>query len=112
MHSLTGCAAFSIRDKCGLPLDDLRMVMQSLSREQIHRIGSGEEDVIALPMGQRVLSVGRPDRYGRQYSGRAVGRRAVCETDPYPQQRNGLQALEYIRQILDTTGRLNPVLPY
>ena len=41
-----------IRDKSGLPLDELRMVIQSLSEEQIRLIGTGEEEVIALPIGQ------------------------------------------------------------
>jgi DNA-binding transcriptional MerR regulator len=41
-----------IRDKSGLPLDDLRMVIQSLSEEQIRLIGTGKEEVMALPIGQ------------------------------------------------------------
>jgi DNA-binding transcriptional MerR regulator len=42
-----------IRDKSGLPLDDLRMVIQSLSEEQIRLIGTGKEEVMALPIGQQ-----------------------------------------------------------
>jgi len=41
-----------IRDKSGLPLDELRMVMQSISDDQIHLIGTGQEEVVAMPIGK------------------------------------------------------------
>ena len=92
-----------IRDKSGLPLDELRMVMQSLTEEQIHQIGAGEEEVVSLPLGQ-VYSSGR--RQTRQNS------RDDQDDGNYPftgepaatysaKQHSG--ALDYIRQIRQNT---------
>lgn len=88
-----------IRDKSGLPLDELRMVMQSLSEEQIHQIGTGQEEVMALPIGQAAPS---SKRFGRRQDVHSmVLDNFSVKSEPvnaYSQRENS-NALNYIRQI-------------
>jgi DNA-binding transcriptional MerR regulator len=89
-----------IRDKSGLPLDELRMVMQSLSEEQIHRIGSRQEDVMALPIGRAV-----PAMCSSPAPGQMLDTQPNATRGPGPLYSPGenTNALDYIRQIRSKT---------
>ncbi len=88
-----------IRDKSGLPLDELRMVMQSLSEEQIHLIGTGQEEVMALPIGQAVPASRSSDRSRNVHAMPAESSSAASEPVNKYSQRENSNALAYIRQI-------------
>ncbi len=90
-----------IRDKSGLPLDELRLVMQSLSEEQIHSIATRQEEVMALPIGQsrvadrQSLPTGKK-RQKYRYSAREP---AGEDSDEMCSQSKESNALQYIRRI-------------
>lgn len=87
-----------IRDKSGLPLDDLRKVILSLSEEQIRLIGTGKEEVMALPIGQ-------PSPERTSFSQRSTDRDNSPMSLEAAESREGFSgtkmsdALEYIQNI-------------
>jgi len=84
-----------IRERSGLPLDELRRVMQTLPEEQIQRIGTGEEDVVALPVGQAYPPVGGLFSVGEPLD-------ETYESDTMqaaPSAEEPSSALDYIRQL-------------
>jgi DNA-binding transcriptional MerR regulator len=90
-----------IRDKSGLPLDELRLVMQSLSEEQIQSIATRQEEVMALPIGRSSAaepqhgSSGKTGQYS-EYAARAPAADSLSMMESMPENSN---ALQYIRQI-------------
>ena len=88
-----------IRDKSGLPLDELRMVMQSLSEEQIHLIGTKQEEVMALPIGQTFSARNPVGTVRRTTSMPSARSSAIYEPEAAYAPREDSNALEYIRQI-------------
>ncbi len=92
-----------IRDKSGLPIDELRMVMQSLSEEQIHLIGTKQEEVVALPIGQlepkSMNQRPRPKNRSMASADFSVSREPKREYSP----QKSSSALDYIRQIRTKT---------
>jgi DNA-binding transcriptional MerR regulator len=95
-----------LRDSSGLSLDELRMVMQSLAEDQIHRIAVGEEDVIALPVGQAVPPRQSDDieplySIENKFSAPA---RSCQAADRSSEGRDSSSALEYIRRIRNRDG--------
>ena len=93
-----------IRDKSGLTLDELRKVMQALSEEQIHKIGSGQEEVMALPIGQaEPSSFPRPVFACEEMPYRRKGKVSTMEAEPGYRPAESTNALDYIRQIRGKT---------
>jgi len=90
-----------IRDESGLPLDELRMLMQSLSEEQVHRIGTKQEEVMTLPIGQAA-----PVMYCASMTAKEQPLQdTTSESTPAPaySPRKSSNALDYIRQIRSKT---------
>ena len=92
-----------IREKSGLPLDELRMVMLALSEEQIHRIATGQEEVLALPVGQQA-PVGQG--YGSPVLNRSMepGTGLAVSGPSDIQTREKSRALDYLHRMRKTTG--------
>jgi len=88
-----------IRDESGLPLDELRMLMQSLSEEQVHRIGTKQEEVMALPIGQAA-----PVMYCNSMADKEQPLLdTAMDSEPAYSPRKASNALDYIRQIRSET---------
>ena len=92
-----------IRDKSGLPLDELRIVMQSLSEEQIHQIATEQEEVVALPIGQAVPTGKRTERKQQTYAMALDDFGATGEPESGYSRHADVSALDYIRQIRKKT---------
>ena len=88
-----------IRDKSGLPLDDLRMVIQSLSEEQIRLIGTGKEEVMALPIGQPFPADKISFTQGSIHSENSAMAIKTGESRVAHSQTKESDALVYIREI-------------
>ena len=68
-----------LRDRSGLPLNELRPVINALSEEQIRSIGAGEEEVMALPIGQAGTSMHSANMHIGASHGLADGSRLMSE---------------------------------
>ncbi len=88
-----------IRDKSGLPLDDLRMVIQSLSEEQIRLIGTGKEEVMALPIGQPFSEEKVSFSTSSTHSDNSSMFLDIGEPKVRSDQEGESDALKYIREI-------------
>ncbi len=89
-----------IRDKSGLSLDELRMVMQSLSEEQIHRIGTKQEEVMTLPIGETAPAMcSSPEPRQERVLQQDITREPGSAYSPLENSN----ALDYIRQIRSET---------
>ena len=94
-----------IRDKSGLPLDDLRMVIQSLSEEQIRLIGTGKEEVMALPIGQPFSEEKVSFSTRSIHSDNSSMFLDTCEPKVRSDQKGESDALKYIREIRQKSNK-------
>ena len=96
-----------LRDRSGLSLSELRPVINALSEEQIRSIAAGEEEVMALPIGQAGTSMHSDNRHIGTSHRLADESNLVSEPrfsrapsmEQEVKETTGNEALDYIRKI-------------